>query len=285
MVNLLFIEDDEALTKPGVVRSIYDPTAGTGGMLSVAGEHLAAMNPKARLAMYGQELNPESYAICKADMLIKGQDVANIIFGNTLSERRPPGTQVRLHAVQSAVRRRVEEDREGGPQGGTSTQGFNGRFGPGLPRVSDGSLLFLHAPDFEDAAGGRWRQPVRHRPERLAAVHRRRGLGRERDPPLRAGERPGRGDHRPADRHVLQHRHHHLCLDRQQPQARAAQGQGAADRRQRLLAEDAQEPRQQAQGAERSRHRDRDPPVRRLRRGATRDAVRRRGQGSRARGG
>ena len=85
MVNLLFIEDDEALTKPGVVRSIYDPAAGTGGMLSVAGEHLADLNPDARLVMYGQELNPESYAICKADMLIKGQDIANIIFGNTLS--------------------------------------------------------------------------------------------------------------------------------------------------------------------------------------------------------
>jgi type I restriction enzyme M protein len=85
MVNLLFIEDDQALTKPGVVRSLYDPTAGTGGMLSVAGEHLASLNPDARLVMYGQELNPESYAICKADMLIKGQDVANIVFGNTLS--------------------------------------------------------------------------------------------------------------------------------------------------------------------------------------------------------
>jgi type I restriction enzyme M protein len=79
MVNLLFIEDDEALIRPGVVRSIYDPTAGTGGMLSVAGEHLATLNPKARLVMYGQELNPESYAICKADMLIKGQDIGNIV--------------------------------------------------------------------------------------------------------------------------------------------------------------------------------------------------------------
>lgn len=91
MVNLLFIEDDEALTKPGVVRSIYDPTAGTGGMLSVAGEHLAELNPDARLVMFGQELNPESYAICKADMLIKGQDIANILPGNTLSDDGLPG--------------------------------------------------------------------------------------------------------------------------------------------------------------------------------------------------
>ena len=93
MVNLIFIEDDDALSKPGVVRSIYDPTAGTGGMLSVSGEHLADYNPDARLVMYGQELNPESYAICKADMLIKGQDIANIIFGNTLSDDGLPAKQ------------------------------------------------------------------------------------------------------------------------------------------------------------------------------------------------
>ena len=142
MVNLLFIEDDEALTKPGVVRSIYDPTAGTGGMLSVAGEHLAGHNPDARLVMYGQELNPESYAICKADMLIKGQDIANITFGNTLSNDGLPGKQfdymlsnppfgVEWKKIEREIRKEAEE------------QGYNGRFGPGLPRVSDGSLLFL----------------------------------------------------------------------------------------------------------------------------------------------
>jgi type I restriction enzyme M protein len=142
MVNLLFIEDDLALTKPGVVRSIYDPTAGTGGMLSVAGEHLASLNPDARLVMYGQELNPESYAICKADMLIKGQDIANIIFGNTLSAdgllgklfdymlSNPP-FGVEWKKIEKEIRKEFEQ------------MGFNGRFGPGLPRVSDGSLLFL----------------------------------------------------------------------------------------------------------------------------------------------
>ena len=72
--------------KSQVVRSIYDPTAGTGGMLSVADDHLQAMNHGAKLVMYGQELNDESYAICKADMLIKGQEVTNIVAGNTLSE-------------------------------------------------------------------------------------------------------------------------------------------------------------------------------------------------------
>jgi type I restriction enzyme M protein len=142
MVNLLFIEDDAALTKPGVVRSLYDPTAGTGGMLSVAGEHLAALNPDARLVMYGQELNAESYAICKADMLIKGQDIGNIIFGNTLSAdglhgktfdymlSNPP-FGVEWKKIEKDIRKEAEQ------------MGFNGRFGPGLPRVSDGSLLFL----------------------------------------------------------------------------------------------------------------------------------------------
>jgi type I restriction enzyme M protein len=142
MVNLLFVEDDEVLSKPGVVRTIYDPTAGTGGMLSVAGEHLEELNPQARLTMYGQELNDESYAICKADMLIKGQDVANIVAGNTLSDDGHPHRKfdymlsnppfgVEWKKVEKEVRRENEQ------------QGFNGRFGPGLPRVSDGSLLFL----------------------------------------------------------------------------------------------------------------------------------------------
>ncbi len=142
MVNLMFVEDDDVLSKPGVVRTIYDPTAGTGGMLSVAGEYLTEHNDKAALVMFGQELNPESYAICKADMLIKGQDVSNIIFGNTLSEDGHPSQKfdymlsnppfgVEWKKVEKAVR--AENER----------LGFSGRFGPGLPRVSDGSLLFL----------------------------------------------------------------------------------------------------------------------------------------------
>ena len=143
MVNLLFIEDDDVLT-PGnaVVRTLYDPTAGTGGMLSVAGEYLLKHNPDARLTLFGQELNDESYAICKADMLIKGQDVGNIVAGNTLTEdghsyrkfdymlSNPP-FGVDWKKVEKEVRKEYTE------------KGFDGRFGPGLPRVSDGSMLFL----------------------------------------------------------------------------------------------------------------------------------------------
>lgn len=142
MVNLIFVEDDDVLSRPGVVRTLYDPTAGTGGMLSIAGEYLAEHNPEARLTVFGQELNPESYAICKADMVIKGQDVANIAFGNTLSDDGHSGNAfdymlsnppfgVEWKKVEKEVRKEHEQ------------QGYNGRFGPGLPRVSDGSMLFL----------------------------------------------------------------------------------------------------------------------------------------------
>lgn len=143
MVNLLFIEDDDVLSAgKAVVRTIYDPTAGTGGMLSVAGEYLLEHNPRARLTMYGQELNDESYAICKADMLIKGQPVENIVAGNTLSDDGHGGRKfdymlsnppfgVEWKKVEKTVRQEHEQ------------RGFDGRFGPGLPRVSDGSMLFL----------------------------------------------------------------------------------------------------------------------------------------------
>ena len=143
MVNLLFIEDDDVLTAGNaVVRTIYDPTAGTGGMLSIAGEYLEEHNPAARLTMSGQELNDESYAICKADMLIKGQDVKNIVAGNTLSDDGHVGRKfdymlsnppfgVEWKKVEKEIRKEHTD------------KGFDGRFGAGLPRVSDGSLLFL----------------------------------------------------------------------------------------------------------------------------------------------
>ncbi|HEY4581826.1 MAG TPA: class I SAM-dependent DNA methyltransferase [Lysobacter sp.] len=143
MVDLIFIEDDEVLT-PGtpIVRTVYDPTAGTGRMLSVSAEHLESRNPAARLTLFGQELNNQSYAICKADMLMRGQDVANIVAGNTLSDDGHAGRTfdymlcnppfgVEWKKVEKVVRREHEE------------KGFAGRFGPGLPRVSDGSMLFL----------------------------------------------------------------------------------------------------------------------------------------------
>jgi len=142
MVDLLFIADHEVLSQPGIIRSLYDPAAGTGGMLSIAEEYLLHLNPEARLVVFGQELNPESYAICKADMLIKGQEVSNIIFGNTLSQDGQEGktfdyglSNPPFGVEWKKVEKEIREEHE--------RKGYHGRFGPGLPRVSDGSLLFL----------------------------------------------------------------------------------------------------------------------------------------------
>jgi type I restriction enzyme M protein len=140
--SLVFCSDDDALTQSGKVRSIYDPTAGTGGFLSSGMEYVHELNDTATLAAFGQELNPESYAICKADMLIKGQTVDNIKLGNTLSEDKLSGQKfdymlsnppfgVDWKKVQKTINTEHTE------------RGFEGRFGAGLPRVSDGSLLFL----------------------------------------------------------------------------------------------------------------------------------------------
>lgn len=140
--SLVFMEDDDALVKDGIIRTIYDPTAGTGGFLSSGMEYLHKMNPNAVMRAFGQELNPESYAICKADMLIKGQDVSLIKLGNTLSNDQLPADQ--FDYMLSNPPFGVDWKKiEGEINDEHSQKGFNGRFGPGLPRVSDGSLLFL----------------------------------------------------------------------------------------------------------------------------------------------
>ena len=142
MVNILFVADDEALSKPGVVRSLYDPAAGTGGMLSVAEDYLREHNPDMHLTVFGQELNDESYSICKADMMIKGQDPDRIASGDSFSQDAFPQERfdymlsnppfgVDWKKFQDFIRNEHER------------KGYGGRFGPGLPRVSDGSLLFL----------------------------------------------------------------------------------------------------------------------------------------------
>jgi type I restriction enzyme M protein len=150
MVNLLFINDSEALTKKGIVKTIFDCCAGTGGMLSVAEEYLKELNPDARLELFGQELNPESYAICKSDMLIKGQNPANIKRANSLkskeSEKQKPDqfigqkfdyliTNPPFGVKWQKAEKEVREEHE--------QLGFGGRYGAGLPSVSDGSFLFL----------------------------------------------------------------------------------------------------------------------------------------------
>jgi len=140
--SLTFLEDDDALTKPGIIRTIYDPTAGTGGFLSSGMEYVHELNPQAVMRAFGQELNPESYAICKADMLIKGQEVSNIKLGNTLSNDQLYGDK--FDYMLSNPPFGVDWKKiEGDIKKENVEKGFEGRFGPGLPRVSDGSLLFL----------------------------------------------------------------------------------------------------------------------------------------------
>lgn len=142
MVNVLFIEDKDILTQDGIVKTLYDPACGTGGMLSVGEQYVKELNPKADLKVFGQEINPESYAICKSDMLIKGQNPSNIKFGNTftidgLEDEKfdymlsNPPFGVDWKKAEKIIK--AEADKKG----------MSGRFGAGLPRINDGSLLFL----------------------------------------------------------------------------------------------------------------------------------------------
>ena len=153
MVQLLFTEDDDILATEGAIKKLYDPTAGTGGMLSTADDYVKGANPDAKLAVFGQELNDESFAICKADMVIKGYDPKNVQQGNTLTDDKHAGMKFdyvlsnppfgvdwgKAHDAVSKERR---------------TLGMKGRFGPGLPRKSDGTFLFmLHGLDKLDEGG------------------------------------------------------------------------------------------------------------------------------------
>lgn len=153
MVNVLFIEDKDILTQEGIVKTLYDPACGTGGMLSVGEQYVKELNPKAELKVFGQEINPESYAICKSDMLIKGQNPSNIKFGNTftvdgLEEEKfdymlsNPPFGVDWKKAEKIIK--AEAD----------SKGMSGRFGAGLPRINDGSLLFLQHMISKMKSGG-----------------------------------------------------------------------------------------------------------------------------------
>ena len=247
MVDLLFIEDDEALRTPGIVRTLLDPACGTGGMLSVAQDYLRELNPGARLEGYGQELNAETYAVCRSDMMLKGQKASNIRLGNSFSEDAFRGARYDYLLANppfgvewKKVEREIRDE--------AAKLGFAGRFGAGLPRINDGSFLFLQHMISKlkrpEDGGGRLAIVFNGSP----ALHRRCRLGRERDPALDHRERLARGHRRAARPALLQHRHQHLLLDRHQPQDARAAGQGPARRCPRTLHQDAQVPGQQAQG-------------------------------------
>ncbi|MDD3839429.1 MAG: class I SAM-dependent DNA methyltransferase [Clostridia bacterium] len=142
MVNILLNEDNEELTQPGLVTTVYDCCAGTGGMLSVTEHYMKELNPGIQVELFGQEINPQSFSICKSDMLIKGHNADNIILGDSFTEdghksetfrymlTNPP-FGVEWKKAQKFIREEYEKE------------GHEGRFGAGLPRISDGSLLFL----------------------------------------------------------------------------------------------------------------------------------------------
>jgi len=153
MVNVLFIEDKDVLTQEGIVKTLYDPACGTGGMLSVGEQYVKELNPKADLKVFGQEINPESYAICKSDMLIKGQNPKNIKFGNTftmdgLADEQfdymlsNPPFGVSWKKASKIIKGEAEN------------KGMSGRFGAGTPRINDGSLLFLQHMIAKMKSGG-----------------------------------------------------------------------------------------------------------------------------------
>ena len=141
MVNILFSDDNDILSGNDVVKTIYDPACGTGGMLSVAEEYLHKLNAKAELMSFGQEINDQTFAICKADMLIKGNDADFIKDGNTLSDDQFEGQTFDYILSNPPFGREWKNEKP--TVEAEAKKGFAGRFGPGLPAASDGQMLFL----------------------------------------------------------------------------------------------------------------------------------------------
>lgn len=142
IVDLLIANDDEKLTGKGIIRQVYDPACGTGGMLALTEEALKGFNDKMRVELFGQELNGESFGICKSDMLVTGHDPEQIAFGNTLTNDAHKGKK--FHYMLSNPPYGVDWKKYQDPiKAEAETQGFSGRFGAGTPRISDGQLLFL----------------------------------------------------------------------------------------------------------------------------------------------
>lgn len=142
MVNLIFTPDGDTLTKRGIIRTLYDPACGTGGMLSVSEEYVHELNPDARLELFGEDSNGQAYAICGSDLMIKGENLDHIHFGDSIKDNyfkgktfdymlANPPFGVEWKPQQAVIQKEHDE------------QGFGGRYGAGLPRISDGSFLFL----------------------------------------------------------------------------------------------------------------------------------------------
>ena len=244
MVDLMLAGDEELIRDEGIVRSIYDPCCGSGGMLTIAKEHIRTghsengtlviqpVNPNAEIHLFGQEVNPETWAVSKSDLFMKdptGRDADTILYGTTLSHDRHAGQTFDYLIANPPYGK--DWKRDANAVRAEHGRGTAGRFGPGLPRISDGQLLFLlhmlaHAKD--PAEGG---SRHRHNHERLSPVHGRRGQRRERDTPLYLRERPAGNTDRVAGAAFLQHRHRHVYLAAHEPEESWAPRQGATHRR------------------------------------------------------
>ena len=142
IVDLLIANDDTKLTGRGIIRQVYDPACGTGGMLALTEEALKDFNPNIRVELFGQELNDESFGICKSDMLVTGHDPDQIAFGNTLTQDAHKGKK--FHYMLSNPPYGVDWKKyQDHIKSEAENMGFEGRFGAGTPRISDGQLLFL----------------------------------------------------------------------------------------------------------------------------------------------
>ena len=200
MVNLL-LSPERDLRKSHVVKTIYDPACGTGGMLSVAEKYIRDLNAEADPHLFGQDWNDESWAICKSDMLIKGEDADNIMLGDTFTKavrprRRWQEAHLRLHAGESALRSGVEATAEGHrARDGVARLQRPLRCGAATHQRRLTSLLAAHA--LEDAGSQEWWQPDRHRIQWLAAFHRGRWQRGEQHPPVDHRERLARSRGRP----------------------------------------------------------------------------------------
>lgn len=142
MVDVLFLPDKDILTTGSIVKTIFDPACGTGGMLSVSEEYIFELNSAAKVILFGQDYNPQSYAICGSDMLIKGQDIDNIAFGDSFTHDNFEGNTFDYCLVNPpfGVEWKPQADFIKNEH---EVAGDDGRFGVGLPRINDGSLLFL----------------------------------------------------------------------------------------------------------------------------------------------
>ena len=258
MVDLMLAGDEEGISQFGAGRSIYDPCCGSGGMLMIAKEHITsgmhsdgelvrpAINAQAEIHLFGQEVNPETWAVCKSDIFMKdptGRDAEKIAFGSTLSTDRHTGQSFDYLIANPPYGKDWKRDKAAVE---AEHERPAGRFGPGLPRISDGQTLFLlhmlaHAKA-PDQGGARIAIIMNGSPLFTGDA----GQRRERNSPLHPRIRPTGGADRVARATFLQHRHRHLCLAADQPQGTGAQRQGAAHRRLCVLGTDAPEPRRQA---------------------------------------